>query len=136
MIEISEKDWKLFRAKLPYWQENYIDKLNQEYINILSSDENPSQKFWSLEKCIKADSQKTGVICQMTRSKLIENITSLVCNKVIAFEDLSEFSDEIKATVKLMLELNQGEDSLSNMSKDEFMGRFQAAIDNRTVKTT
>ena len=35
--EISEKDWKLFREKLPTWQDTYIDKLNQEYIEILSN---------------------------------------------------------------------------------------------------
>lgn len=34
--EISEKDWKLFKAKLIIWQERYIDKLNHEYIEILS----------------------------------------------------------------------------------------------------
>ena len=35
MREISEKDWKLFREKLTTWQDTYIDKLNQEYIEIL-----------------------------------------------------------------------------------------------------
>lgn len=102
---ISEKDWKIFRAKLPDWQEHYIDKLNHEYIDILSSDENPSQKFWSLQKRINGDKQSTGIVCEMSRSKLVENIASLIYEEVITFEDLSEFSDDLKVTVKLMLEL-------------------------------
>lgn len=35
--EISEKDWQLFRGKVPVWQDAYIDKLNQEYIEIFNS---------------------------------------------------------------------------------------------------
>ena len=26
-MEISKRDWKLFREKLPAWQENYMDRL-------------------------------------------------------------------------------------------------------------
>ena len=29
--EVNEKDWKLFRQKLPGWQEVYMDRLNCEY---------------------------------------------------------------------------------------------------------
>ena len=32
-MECSKSDWKLFRAKIANWQENYMDKLNKEYIN-------------------------------------------------------------------------------------------------------
>lgn len=35
--EVNEKDWKLFRNKIAGWQDAYIDKLNKEYINLLSS---------------------------------------------------------------------------------------------------
>ena len=35
MYQVKEKDWKLFRQKLPLWQEAHMDKLNQEYIRIL-----------------------------------------------------------------------------------------------------
>lgn len=41
----TEKDWKLFRSKIADWQESYMDKLNREYIAILSEDANPSDKF-------------------------------------------------------------------------------------------
>ena len=109
--EISEKDWKLFREKLPIWQDTYMDKLNREYIKILSSSDNSADKFWELEKRINNDKHKTGVACDMRRSKMVENITSLITEGVITIDDISEFSDNLKATVQLMLELYKGEKS-------------------------
>lgn len=103
--EISEKDWKLFREKLPIWQDTYMDKLNQEYIEILSSSDNPADKFWGLEKRINTDKHKTGVVCEISRSKMVENIISLVVEGVISIDDLSKFSDNLISNVKLMVEL-------------------------------
>ncbi len=109
--EISEKDWKLFREKLTTWQDTYIDKLNQEYIEILSSSDNPADKFWKLEKHINTDKHKTGVVCDMRRSKMVEKIISLITEGVITIDDISEFSDNLKATVQLMLGIYKGEKS-------------------------
>lgn len=47
MNKFSEKDWKIFRSKIAGWQEAYMDKLNKEYIEILSRDGKPSEKFWA-----------------------------------------------------------------------------------------
>lgn len=44
-MECSKSDWKLFRTKIANWQENYMDKLNKEYIKLLSGDEAASEKF-------------------------------------------------------------------------------------------
>lgn len=35
MYEVKEKDWKIFRKKIIVWQENYMRKLNNEYIELL-----------------------------------------------------------------------------------------------------
>ena len=53
MIEISKRDWKLFREKLPKWQEDYMERLCREYVELLTSDAKGSEKFWALEKRIK-----------------------------------------------------------------------------------
>lgn len=42
----TEKDWKLFRDKVPGWQEACMDRLNKEYVKLLSEDTSPSEKFW------------------------------------------------------------------------------------------
>lgn len=100
----TEKDWKLFRSKIADWQEAYMDSLNKEYIELLSEDTNPSDKFWSLEERIKKDKKKTGVRAEMSRSNLIYNMISLMNEGAIRFEDLEEFSDQLKETVRFFVE--------------------------------
>ena len=99
--EISEKDWQLFRKKVPIWQDAYIDKLNQEYIEILNSSNSPADTFWELEKRINTDKRKTGLVCDMRRSKMVENIISFITDGVIGIDDLSEYDDDLK--VELIL---------------------------------
>lgn len=101
----TEKDWKLFRNKIADWQESYMDRLNREYIALLSEDNiNPSEKFWRLDKRIKEDKKKTGVSVEMSRSNLIYNIISLINEGTIRYEELEEFSDELKETVRFFVE--------------------------------
>lgn len=103
-MDISEKDWKLFKQKLPSWQEAYIEKLNTEYIQILSSDNNPSEKFWALEKRIKTDKRKAGVIVEMTRKNMLPTLIELINDKAINETDLAEFSEELKETIHSFVE--------------------------------
>ena len=105
MRDFSEKDWKLFRKKITDWQEGYMEKLCKEYIDLLSSDIDASDRFWELEKRIKADRKKTGVIAIMSRSQMIFNIASLVNDGAISMDDLEEFSDDVKEAVKRMLRM-------------------------------
>ncbi len=100
----TERDWRLFKNKIADWQELYMDRLNKEYIELLSEDTNPSEKFWKLDKRIKEDRKRTGVQIEMSRSKLINNIISLINDGAISFENLEEFSDELKETVSVYIE--------------------------------
>lgn len=99
MNRFSEKDWKLFRKKIPGWQEAYMDKLNKEYIEILKEEGNPSDKFWKLEKRIKEDKKDCGVQCEMSRSNQFYIMLSLLSEGAITMEDLEEFSDDLKDTI-------------------------------------
>ena len=109
-----EQDWKLFKSKIAIWQENYIDKLNKEYIELLSENTNPSDKFWNLDKRIKTDRNKVGVEIEMRRSILIYNITSLINEGVISLEELEEFSDELNKRVKNLLSRCENDENISN----------------------
>ena len=100
----TEKDWRLFRSKIGGWQERYMDKLNKSYIDLLSKDASPSEKFRELEKRIKSDKKKTGVRAEISRSELIYNILSLLHEGAISMDDLEEFSYELKETVRYMTE--------------------------------
>ena len=62
-MDISKKDWKLFRERLADWQEKYMEGLIKEYINFLNDDTKPaSEKLWGLEKRIKEDKHHPGVM--------------------------------------------------------------------------
>lgn len=95
----TKKDWALFREKISDWQEAYMNKLNKEYIELLSGEGRPSEKFWTLEERIRNDKKDTGVQLKMSRSNCITNIISLLNEEVITMEDLDEFSDELKETI-------------------------------------
>ena len=95
----TKKDWALFREKISDWQEAYMNKLNKEYIELLSGEGRPSEKFWTLEERIRNDKKDTGVQLKMSRSNCIPNIISLLNEEVITMEDLDEFSDELKETI-------------------------------------
>ena len=107
-MDISKKDWKLFRERLLGWQENYMEGLVKEYANFLNDDKKPaSEKFWELEKRIKEDKHHPGVIMEMSKSEAIWDIVRLIRLKVTTYDDLSDFSDELQNEVKRILEMSR-----------------------------
>lgn len=103
MVEISKQDWKLFRERLPGWQEHYMEQLAKEYIDLLSASGNASDHFWELEKRIRQDKKHPGVILDVRRSNAIWDIAMFVGNKVITMEELDGFSEDLIDAVKLIL---------------------------------
>ena len=107
-MDISKKDWKLFRERLADWQEKYMEGLIKEYINFLNDDTKPaSEKLWGLEKRIKEDKHHPGVIMEMRTSEAIWDIVRLMRLKVITYDDLSEFSGELQQEVKRIIEMSR-----------------------------
>ena len=107
-MDISKKDWKLFRERLSGWQENYMEGLVKAYADFLNDDKKPaSEIFWELEKRIKEDKRHPGVIMELKKSEVIWDIVCLIRLRVITYDDLSEFSDELQMEVKRMLEMNR-----------------------------
>ncbi|WP_330387710.1 hypothetical protein [Butyrivibrio fibrisolvens] len=103
-MEVSKSDWKLFRNKIGEWQESYMARLNQEYIEILQrADNNPSHNFWDLEERIYQDKKKPGVCLELRKSNVYWDIARLIGDDVIKFDDLEDFSDELKLAVKTIL---------------------------------
>ena len=103
-MEISKSDWKLYREKIADWQENYMARLNKEYIALLSEDDKiASDKFWELEKRIKNDRRHPGVIIEVSKSDAVFDIVRLIRLEVIVYEDLADFSEDLQQAVKRML---------------------------------
>ena len=101
-MEISKKDWALFRSKIGEWQEAYMHRLNQEYIELLSKEASPSEKFWELDKRLKEDKRKPGVQLQLRKSNVLFDLAALLSDGAICMEDLSEFSQELQEAVDLI----------------------------------
>ena len=99
-MRAAEKDWKLFRARIAGWQEAYMESLSREYIELLRADGAASEKFWALDRRIREDRRSVGVVCEMRRSVLFENLCRLLGEGVIGFEDLDGFSDDLVEVLK------------------------------------
>lgn len=104
-LEFTEADWKLFRKRLPDWQERYMASLIEEYRTFLSSDVPASSKFWELDKRIKNDKRKTGVLAtDVSRSNMRFLMMDLINEGAISVEDFEGFSEDFKAQLTLFLD--------------------------------
>ena len=102
----KESDWKLFRKKIGGWQESYMDSLIKKYIELLSGEGNPSDKFWALNDRLKEDKKCKGVQARMSRSEMLFNILDLLREGAITQDDLSDFSDELKNSIRAFTDRN------------------------------
>lgn len=66
-----KSDWKLFRKRIGGWQEAYMGRLVQEYIQLLNSNQAASKKFWELNTRIKRDKRHPGVLIDLRRSSTV-----------------------------------------------------------------
>ena len=99
-MEISKADWKLFQDRLRLWQENYMERLIEEYVKMLQGPENASSKFWQLERKMKSDRLNPGVTLVLDKQEVINDIASMVKIGVITIADLEGFSEELINEVK------------------------------------
>ena len=102
-MEVSKSDWKLFRTRIGDWQEAYMEHLIREYINLLESEENASDKFWKMEERIRKDKKHPGVMLELSKGNMIFDIVSLINLGVITTSDLDEFSDKLKEDINSIL---------------------------------
>lgn len=105
MSKISKQDWKLFREKVPDWQESYMAKLNQSYIKLLSGKGLASEKFGHLRKKVNEDIQNPGVLIEMRKSEVVLDIASLIRSRAISKKEIKDFSPELRRSVHDLLKL-------------------------------
>lgn len=77
-MEPTKKDWKLYRERIGDWQEAYMEKLVQKYVEYLQENLPASDKFWELENRIKNDKKKPGVLIEVRKSSMIWDIVRLI----------------------------------------------------------
>ena len=97
MGDVAESDWKLFRERLPRWQESYMEKLIGEYMEMLGGEGLASEKFWALEKRVNEDKRRSGVLIErMSRSTMHREIALLARDGAIAPRDLEGFPEDVR----------------------------------------
>ncbi len=94
--KLREKDWKVFKKKVPQWEQAILDRLNQEYIQLLTGPDTPADKFWELRHRINEDIYRPGVFMDMSRSKVESQVGDLLRVGAITLEDLDGFSEELR----------------------------------------
>ena len=102
-MDITKHDWKLFQERLPKWQENHMDRLNREYIELLSSDKPASVKYWELEKRINRDKKKAGVQLYLCKKETPFHLAELIAEGAITIEDLDGFNEDLIHKVKSLV---------------------------------
>lgn len=70
-----------------------MERLIQEYAEIISKDAEASERFWELEERIREDSRSPWISMEMRRSHMIKDIAGLINDGVIGYNDLKGFSD-------------------------------------------
>ena len=102
-MEVSKNDWKLFRERVVDWQEAYMERLVNEYMDLLDGAENASDKFWKLEERIKKDKKHPGVMLELSKGNMIFDIVALINSGVITTADLEGFSDKLRESIDFLL---------------------------------
>ena len=128
---VLEKDWKLFRKRLPEWQERHMQSLLDEYAAIIAGDGDAAAKFWELKERLKKDVRHVGVQAEMSRSRMLLNLMCLLHEKAIKMSDLDGFSDEVKAAMPLTKQAPAlaktdapGDRDYKDLLADELMGKY------------
>ena len=66
-----------------------MERLVKEYIELLSGDGQASDKFWKLDKRIKQDKRRTGVLARDVKlSNMFQLIIDLIYEEAISEDDL------------------------------------------------
>lgn len=111
MGDVAERDWKLFRMRLPIWQESCMERLIGEYMEILGGEGRSSERFWALEERIRADKKRPGVMVRgVCRRTMRGEITRLVLDGTITLDDLDGFTDDVINCARRSLEWSEREE--------------------------
>ena len=102
-MEISKQDWLLYRKKIGEWQEAYMEKLLLEYAELLRKESLASERFWELNKRIKNDKRSRGVVIEVRKQNVVYDLVAMILDGIIAFDDLEDFSDDLKDAVRFMV---------------------------------
>jgi hypothetical protein len=96
-----ESDWKTFRKLVSEWRERYLQKKNDEIIEILTDEsKTPTERFWDAKERMKEEA-KILVDCLdgHSRSKMAWYLLLMHRHELIQDYDLKEFSEALREQI-------------------------------------
>ena len=80
-----------------------MEKLLLEYAELLRKESLASERFWELDKRIKNDKRSRGVVIEVRKQNVVYDLVAMILDGIIAFDDLEDFSDDLKDAVRFMV---------------------------------
>ena len=80
-----------------------MKRLVKGYASLLAENKPASYKYWELRKRVSQDKKCSGVVIELRRSTMYVEVAGMIFDRVIPFDDISDFSDEFKESIKLLL---------------------------------
>lgn len=79
-----------------------MEQLAESYAALLAGPGKASDKFWELEKRLRKDKKRVGVVADVSRSKMYYNLLYLLGDKTITLEDLAGFSPDLRERLAMI----------------------------------
>ena len=83
-------------------QSRYMEQLAESYAALLAGLGKASDKFWELEKRLRKDKKRVGVVADVSRSEMYYNLLYLLDDKTITLEDLAGFSPDLRERLAMI----------------------------------
>ena len=80
-----------------------MERLNHEYIALLSRTGPASEKFWELERRMREAKRRGGEVMRMSRSDMALNLLRLLSDGVISTAELDGSSEELREKLTFVL---------------------------------
>ena len=79
-----------------------MEQLAESYAALLAGPGKASDKFWELEKRLRKDQKRVGVVADVSRSEMYYNLLYLLGDKTITLEDLAGFSPDLRERLAMI----------------------------------
>lgn len=96
MLPVNESDWKLFRKRAAGVAGALHGAAGRILRGPAGGPGKASDKFWELEKRLRKDKKRVGVVADVSRSEMYYNLLYLLDDKTITLEDLAGFSPDLR----------------------------------------
>ena len=110
---MSTSDWNAFRRRVPEWRERYLRLKNEELVGLLRDEAlTPTERFWQAKERMAEEARVLRACLDgHSKGKVAWYLSLMHGHGMIGNDDLDEFSEGLRATVRASLGPPFGEES-------------------------